>query len=137
MGKMVRTLYGRMVDLVLDIRKGSPSFGKIIAYEMPGRVSADRDEWIWVPPGFAHGNLFPEDTQIEYFCSGEYSLGCEAGISPLAADIDWSLVEPELKRLFDSIAPVTELITLKDKNAFSLAAWVKDERSENFVYGKL
>ena len=33
---------------------------------------------------------------IEYFCSGEYSPGCEAGISPLAEDIDWSLCDPKL-----------------------------------------
>ena len=137
MGKLVRTLSGRMLDLALDIRKGSPTFGTIIAYDMPGRIRADYDEWIWVPPGFAHGNFFPEDTQIEYFCSGEYSQGCEAGISPLAPDIIWSLADPELKRLFDAVAPVTELITPKDKNAFSLAAWEKDERSENFIFGKL
>jgi len=137
MGKLVRTLSGRMIDLALDIRKGSPTFGTIVAHDMPGRTSAEYDEWIWVPPGFAHGNFFPEDTQIEYFCSGEYSQGCEAGISPLAPDIVWSLVDPELKRLYEAVAPATELITPKDKNAFSLTAWKQDERSDNFIYGKL
>src|SRR5258708_101271 len=79
MGKLVRTLHGHMIDLVLDIRKGSPAFGKIIAYDMPTRKTDDFNEWIWVPPGFAHGNVFPEDTSIEYFCTGEYSPKCEAG----------------------------------------------------------
>src|SRR3989442_12162468 len=83
MGKLVRTLEGHMIDLVLDIRKGSPNFGKILAYDMPARMNAEWDEWIWVPPGFAHGNMFVDDTLIEYLCSGEYSPGCEAGISPL------------------------------------------------------
>jgi len=137
MGKFVRILTGRMVDMVLDIRKGSPTFGKIVCYDMPADTKVDYSEWIWVPPGFAHGNFFPEDTMIEYFCSGEYSPGCEAGISPLAADIDWSLCDPNLKQLFDSIAPSTELITDKDKDGFSVNEWTKCGDSDNFIYGKL
>lgn len=137
MGKLVRTLAGRMVDMVLDIRKGSPTFGKIILYDMPTDDKADYSEWIWVPPGFAHGNFFTEDSMIEYFCSGEYSPGCEAGISPLSKDIDWILCDANLKKVFDDIAPSTSLITDKDKNGFDLNGWVSDERSDNFVYGQL
>jgi len=137
MGKLVRTLSGHMIDMVLDIRKGSPTFGKIVCYDMPGLLDRDYAEWIWVPPGFAHGNFFTEDTLIEYFCSGEYSQGCEAGISPLAGDIDWSLCEPALRRLFDEAGRRTGLITDKDKNGFTLAAWKGDERSNHFVYAKL
>jgi dTDP-4-dehydrorhamnose 3,5-epimerase len=59
MGKLVRTLSGQMVDLALDIRKGSPTCGKIVAYDMPAAPDRKFDEWIWVPPGFAHGNYFP------------------------------------------------------------------------------
>jgi dTDP-4-dehydrorhamnose 3,5-epimerase len=135
MGKLVRTVSGRMIDLVLDIRKGSPSFGKMIAHDMPGRLEGDSAEWIWVPPGFAHGNLFTEDTVIEYFCSGEYSQGCEAGISPISADIDWSLCDPALKASFDRIAPTTERMTNKDRMAPGVSAWANDPRSENFIYG--
>jgi dTDP-4-dehydrorhamnose 3,5-epimerase len=137
MGKLVRTLSGRMVDMVLDIRKGSPTFGRIVLYNMPAKADADYDEWIWVPPGFAHGNFFTEPTMIEYFCSGEYSPGCEAGISPLAKDIDWSLCDEGLKKLYDGIVPTTVLITDKDKNGFSVGGWEKDERSNNFIYGEL
>ena len=137
MGKLVRTLTGRMIDMVLDIRKGSPTFGKIILYDMPADNKTDYSEWIWVPPGFAHGNFFTEDTTIEYFCSGEYSPGCEAGISPLSKDIDWSLCDKELKKLYDKIVPTTSLITDKDKNGFSVNGWNSDERSNNFIYGKL
>jgi len=136
MGKLVRTVRGRMVDIVLDIRKGSPTFGKGILYNMPASLDADYNEWIWVPAGFAHGNFFTEESQIEYFCTGEYSQGCEAGISPLAADIDWSLADKSLKTEFDKIAETTTLITDKDRNGFSLDTWFKDERSDNFIYGK-
>jgi dTDP-4-dehydrorhamnose 3,5-epimerase len=137
MGKLVRTLHGRMLDLVLDIRKGSPSFGKIIAYDMPARLTNDWNEWIWVPPGFAHGNVFPEESAIEYFCSGEYSPGCEAGISPLAADIDWSLCDPGLRDCFQHVAHGSALMTEKDRNGFTVAGWRADPRSDNFVYGQV
>ena len=133
MGKLVRTVSGRMLDIVLDIRKGSPTFGKTIFYDMPSDPEAEAQEWIWVPPGFAHGNVFPEDTTIEYLCSGEYSQGCEAGISPFASDIDWSLCDPLLKKTFDSIATSTTLVTDKDRNGFTLKAWLADERSNNFT----
>jgi len=137
MGKLVRTLSGRMIDMVLDIRKGSDTFGCIIAYDMPARSEGDYSEWIWVPPGFAHGNFFTEDTLIEYFCSGEYSPGCEAGISPLAEDIDWSLCDSGLKTVFNKVATDCELITDKDRNGFQVGAWEKDERSDNFIYNQL
>jgi dTDP-4-dehydrorhamnose 3,5-epimerase len=134
MGKLVRTLHGHMVDLVLDIRKGSPTFGKAIAYDMPSDGSEEFNEWIWVPPGFAHGNAFPEDTTIEYFCSGQYSPGNEAGISPLAEDIDWSLCDESLRETFHEIASSTQLMTDKDRSGFTVSAWERDERSDNFVY---
>lgn len=137
MGKLVRTLRGRMIDLFLDVRLGSPTFGKIAAYDMPSTGGEEYNDWIWVPPGFAHGNTFTEDTLIEYFCSGEYSPGCEAGISPLADDIDWSLCEPELKVIFDTFAATTSLMTDKDRHALSVQAWTADVRSNYFFYGDL
>lgn len=137
MGKLVRTVRGRMIDMVLDIRKGSPTYGKIIAYDMPVTGEEDYAEWIWVPPGFAHGNTFTEDTVIEYLCSGEYSPGNEAGISPIADDLDWSLCDPGLASLFQQIAHGTELMTDKDRASFSLASWTADPRSENFLYDEL
>ena len=133
-GTLVRTLYGHLIDLVLDIRKGSPTFGKIIAYDMPANTEEAYQDWIWVPPGFAHGNLFPEDSCIEYLCSGEYNPGCEAGISPLAEDIDWSLCEPALKEQFATMAPSTTLMPDKDKNGPTVSAWELDPRSDHFRY---
>ena len=134
MGKLVRTLSGRMVDIVLDIRLKSPTFGKAILYDMPADKNNNYDQWIWVPPGFAHGNFFPLESTIEYFCSGWHSPGCEAAISPLSADIDWSLCDSQLKSLFDSIISTTEFISDKDRNGFSLEQWKQNPDSEKFVY---
>ena len=137
MGKLVRTIRGHMIDVVLDIRKGSPTYGKIIAYDMPNQGDEDYCDWIWVPPGFAHGNTFPADTVIEYLCSGEYSPGNEAGISPVSDDLDWSLCAPELRDQFQAIARSTTLMTDKDRDGLSLAAWTADARSEQFRYDDL
>jgi len=136
MGKLVRVVRGRMLDLALDIRKCSPTLGKIIAYELISKPEDDQNEWIWLPPGFAHGILALEESQVEYFCSGEYSPGCEASISPMAADIDWSICDTKLKKVFDSIVPKTKFITDKDKNGFTLAAWLKEKNSDQFIYNK-
>ena len=136
MGKLVRTVAGRMVDMVLDIRRGSPYYGKIIAYDMPSKVSDATNEWIWVPPGFAHGNFFSEPTQIEYYCSGEYSAGCEAGISPLSGDLDWSLCEPSLRAACAELAAGGGVLSDKDRNGLSLQAWGNDPRGANFIYGQ-
>lgn len=137
MGKLVRTLKGHMVDMVLDIRKGSKTYGKAIAYDMPSGPDKDFGEWIWVPVGFAHGNYFKEETQIEYLCSGEWSPKCETGISPLAKDIDWSLCDIELKKGFDSAVKSGLLISDKDRDGFTVKQWSEDPRSDNFIYGKV
>ena len=133
-GKLVRTVRGRMVDMVMDIRQGSPTYGKLIAYDMPATPELDFGEWIWVPPGFAHGNYFPEETQIEYFCTGEYNPTCEAGISPLAEDIDWSLCDPTLKQLFDTLVPNSDNISDKDRAGLSVTQWSADPRAKHFPY---
>jgi dTDP-4-dehydrorhamnose 3,5-epimerase len=137
MGKLVRTIRGRMIDLALDIRLDSPTFGKIVAYDMPSSAAIDYSEWIWVPPGFAHGNLFTEETIIEYFCSGEYSPGNEAGVSPLAEDLDWSLCPPALHEEFQACVEAGAIISDKDRNAGSLSDWQNDARSANFRYSEL
>ena len=138
MGKLVRTVTGRMVDLFLDIRRGSPTLGKIAAHEMPADHDAEFAEWIWVPPGFAHGNFFAEPSLIEYGCTGEYSQGCEAAISLLDPGLDWSLCDPTLKKMWDENLSSPQLsLTEKDRNGYTLAAWLADPRSENFVHGPL
>ena len=137
MGKLVRTLRGHMIDVVLDIRKGSPTYGKAICYDMPTSIENDYDEWFWVPPGFAHGNVFLEETSIEYFCTGEYSQGFEVGISPLAEDIDWSLCDENLRRTLMKVASGTGIMTDKDRNGLSLRDWEQREESDLFIHEEL
>lgn len=136
MGKLVRTVSGRMVDIVLDIRKDSLTLGKALLYDMPEDPEGDAGEWIWVPPGFAHGNFFTRETRIEYFCTGEYSPGCEAGISPWSSDIDWSLCGTQILTEWNGLAADGFIASDKDRAGLSLAAWLSDPRSDVFYCGK-
>jgi dTDP-4-dehydrorhamnose 3,5-epimerase len=133
-GKLVRPVVGHLIDLAMDIRHGSPTYGKIIAHDMPIARSGEVSEWIWLPPGFAHGTFFAEDTLIEYLCTGEYSQGCEAGISPLAPDLDWSLCDPKMHALFKQRVDAGALLSDKDRNGFTLAQWSADARSHNYEF---
>jgi dTDP-4-dehydrorhamnose 3,5-epimerase len=136
MGKLVRTVHGHMVDIFLDIRLGSPTFGKVAMHDMPASNDLAEGSWIWVPPGFAHGNYYPRESHIEYFCSGEYSAGCEAAISPFSPDLDWSLCDPALKQQFDATVAGGAIVSDKDKQAPHLAQWQADQRAQNFEYGR-
>ena len=132
LGKLLRTIQGHMVDMILDIRKNSPAFGKIILYDLPANTLQDYNEWIWLPPGVAHGSFFAEDSLNEYFFTANYNPKAEAGISPLAGDLDWSLCDIELKQQFENLKQSRILISEKDKNGMSLSALKSDPRSENF-----
>ena len=74
---------------------------------------------------------------IEYLCTGEYSPGCEAGISPLADDIDWSICDAELKQRFDILDRSSMLISDKDRNAYTVSQWQEQADSDRFIYGRL
>lgn len=137
MGKLVRTVAGHMVDLFLDLRKRSPTYGKICGYDMPTKGNEDFDEWIWIPPGFAHGNYYLEDSIIEYFCTGEYAPKTEAGILVTDPDLDWSLCEPKIRDQFNQLLKQGAIISSKDKNNLTLKEWTKDSRSDNFIFGKI
>jgi len=132
MGKLVRTITGRMVDLILDLRLGSPTQGKIMAFDMPAKSTDTSSRWIWVPEGCAHGNFFLEDSYIEYFCSGAYNGECEAGISPFSEDIDWSICDSNLKdKFFES--KDSFISTPKDINGLSVNEWLNRADANNFT----
>lgn len=132
LGKLLRTISGHMVDMILDIRKNSPTVGKIILYDLPANTLQDYNEWIWLPPGVAHGSFFLEDSLNEYFFTANYNPKAEAGISPLAQDLGWSLADAGLKKYFDALKKGKILISPKDKDGISFEKWQQDERSKNF-----
>ena len=132
MGKLVRTIAGHMVDLILDLRQGSITQGKIMAFDMPAKSFDGISSWIWVPEGCAHGNFFLEDSYIEYFCSGSYNGECEAGISPFSDDIDWSICDTNLKNKFFELKN-SFIATQKDINGLSIREWLSKADANNFT----
>ncbi|AEM38546.1 dTDP-4-dehydrorhamnose 3,5-epimerase [Pyrolobus fumarii 1A] len=68
-GKLVTVLRGRIVDVAVDIRRGSPWYGKHVMVEL----SEDKPLLLWIPPGFAHGFQALEDSVVLYLVTKEYS----------------------------------------------------------------
>jgi dTDP-4-dehydrorhamnose 3,5-epimerase len=134
MAKLIRCVNGRMIDLLLDIRKKSPTYGKIIAYDSQNSYEHNIGEWVFAPVGIAHGVFLPENTLIEYYCTGFWNPNCETGISPLAEDIDWSICDPNLKNLINSTHASGNLIIKdKDRDGHTLASWSKTVESDLFI----
>lgn len=135
MGKLVRCVSGHLLDLALDIRPGSPTCGQLIAYELRGHPALPHQDWIWLPPGFAHGVLFTEPSLIEYFCTGQWSPGSEASISPLSPDFGTQLFDPALLPVFAALTQSPTLkLSEKDRAGLSLSAWLADPRAQQFAH---
>ena len=86
--KLVRCVKGRVLDVAVDIRKGSPTYGKHVAVEL----SEDNHRQIFIPRGFAHGFVVLSDTAVfQYKCDNFYAPQADGGISILdeSLGIDW------------------------------------------------
>jgi dTDP-4-dehydrorhamnose 3,5-epimerase len=98
-GKLVRVVRGAILDIAVDIRFGSPSFGKHVAV----RVSAEAWNQLWLPVGFAHGLVTLEpDTEVLYKVTDYYSPEHDLGLlwNDPALGIDWP-ISPEQAVLSD------------------------------------
>jgi dTDP-4-dehydrorhamnose 3,5-epimerase len=94
-GKLVYVLVGEVFDVAVDVRVGSPNFGKWTG----ALLSADDHRQLWIPPGFAHGFVVTSDTALfTYKCTAPYSVGDELGViwNDPAIAIPWPMVDPKL-----------------------------------------
>ena len=93
--KLVRVIEGRVLDVAVDIRKGSPSFGQHVAVELSG----DNKKQMFVPRGFAHGFIVLSDTAtFSYKVDNYYSPECDRGLAfdDNELKIDWVLQREDL-----------------------------------------
>lgn len=94
-GKFVRVITGAVLDVALDIRKSSPTYGQFVAE----KLTAANKRMMYIPPGFAHGFLTLEDNTIfTYKCTNYYHPASEGGVlwnSP-SLNIPWGIANPVL-----------------------------------------
>ena len=88
--KLIRVLVGKILDVTVDIRKNSPTFGKSFSIEL----SADNKKQLFIPAGFAHGfSVLSDHAEVLYKCDSFYNKQCEAGIlyNDPSLEIDWRI----------------------------------------------
>jgi len=94
-GKLIRVIEGEIFDVAVDVRRGSPTFGKWVGVTL----SADNFKQVYVPKGFAHGFAVVSDiAQVEYKCTDLYDPASEIGIAwdDPAIGITWPVSDPVL-----------------------------------------
>jgi dTDP-4-dehydrorhamnose 3,5-epimerase len=115
-GKLVYVIYGKVLDVAVDIRFGSPTFGKYFAIEL----SEENKKQLWIPPGFAHGfSVLSEEVIFIYKCTALYNKKSERSIiyNDPQLNINWRVKEP--------------IVSEKDLSAKSFSEIEKD-----FIYGE-
>lgn len=110
MGKLVRVIKGRGIDVIVDIRHESSTYGQYEKVEL----SEDNFNIVWVPPGFAHGFMsLEDDTHLVYKTSAYYNSQADGSINPLCSDlnINWGISENYI------------ILSDKDKNSQSFSQY--------------
>ena len=103
-GKLVRVVRGSVMDVSVDIRKDSPTYGKYAAFEL----SEQNKRQLWIPAGFAHGFVtLEDDTIFIYKCTQLYKRESENAIrwNDPSLGIDWGIEDPIISDK-DRIAPL-------------------------------
>lgn len=92
-GKLVRVIKGAVLDVILDVRVGSPTYGKYEAFEL----NETNKYQLWIPVGFAHGfSSLEDDTIFSYKCTNYYDKQSEGGVRWDDPDlnINWMVTNP-------------------------------------------
>lgn len=103
-GKLIRVVKGAVLDVAVDIRKGSISFGKFFKIEL----NEENKSILWIPPGFAHGFVtLRDDTVFQYKCTKYYNKGAEGSIlwNDPVLGIEWQISSPIISQK-DADAPL-------------------------------
>jgi dTDP-4-dehydrorhamnose 3,5-epimerase len=119
MGKIMRVTYGRAFLVAVDLRKGSPTFAKWWGTEL----SAENKKQMWAPASFARGFCVLSDwAEIQYKVTGLYNAKTDIAIrfDDPEIGIQWPIPNPQISE--------------RDRNAISLAQWIKSPSSDAFKY---
>ncbi len=94
-GKLIRVIQGSVLDVIVDIRKNSPTYGQNLSLVLDDA----KKQMMWIPPGFAHGFVaLEENTLFLYKCTNIYNKKSEGGIrwNDPELRIDWGLTHPNV-----------------------------------------
>ncbi|WP_127902092.1 dTDP-4-dehydrorhamnose 3,5-epimerase [Solirhodobacter olei] len=92
-GKLIRCGRGRLRDVAVDARVGSPTYGQWVAEEL----SFENGRQLWIPAGFLHGFVtLEDDTEIVYKCTDYYAPDCDGGVRWDSAGVDWGWDGPPI-----------------------------------------
>lgn len=107
-GKLVRVVSGAVLDVVVDIRKDSPTFGQHESFFL----SAENQKMVYVPAGFAHGFVTIEDAIFSYKCTNSYNKASEGGIiyNDPELNINWGTENPIVSEKDLVLSTLKELI---------------------------
>lgn len=107
-GKILRCSFGKIIDFALDIRNGSPNFGKAYSFSL-----SSPDEWVYIPRGFAHGYLtLPHNlgstypTMVDYIIDNNYDPKSERGV----------FLTDELHKMIRQEMPMSMEIIMNDRD---------------------
>jgi dTDP-4-dehydrorhamnose 3,5-epimerase len=115
-GKLVQVLEGRVWDVAVDIRKGSPTRGKWFGVEL----SAQDHRMLYIPPGFAHGFVtLSEHAHFFYKCTAEYRKESEAGVrwDDATIGISWPLTDVTVSERDRSLPRLAEAILFPSESS--------------------
>ena len=104
-GKLVRVINGRVLDVAVDMRPESPTFGKWEIYDL----DAKSNKMVYIPKGFAHGFLALENSIFSYKCTARYNKESEGGIiwNDPQLQIEWPIEQPNVSEK-DVLLPTFE-----------------------------
>ncbi|MBV0892469.1 dTDP-4-dehydrorhamnose 3,5-epimerase [Paracoccus sp. Z118] len=92
-GKLVRCGRGRLLDVAVDARRGSATYGQSVAVEL----SFENGRQLWVPEGFLHGVLtLEDDSEVIYKCTRYYDRDSDGGVLWNSVGVDWGIRDPLL-----------------------------------------
>ena len=109
-GKLVRVINGAVLDVAVDIRKNSPTYGQHVTIEL----TEENKTMFYIPPGFAHGFLTLRDhTIFSYKCTGLYNKESEGSVlwNDKDLDIHWNVINPILSEKDLSGTPFKEFVS--------------------------
>lgn len=108
-GKLVRALVGQALDVVVDIRKDSPTYGQHLTI----LLDAELNNMVWVPEGFAHGFAAITDCVFFYKCTHVYTPEQEGGIlwNDPQLNINWQVETPEVSAKDALLPPFQQMIS--------------------------